>query len=189
MLSGVADLVEATGVKKTLIVGGARSGKSSLAERLAKTSEQVTYIATATAFDQEMAKRISLHQQQRPKNWPVLECPLLLCEALTQLSGSGQTVLVDCLTLWLNNQLYHDPQQDFVLLRQQLADAVRQFEGQLILVSNEVGMGLVPLGELNRIFVDQQGWLNQQLATLCDEVIFVAAGLPLYLKRGTDATD
>ncbi len=176
-------------IKKTLILGGARSGKSSLAERLAKTSEQVTYIATATAFDPEMAKRISLHQQQRPKDWHLLECPLLLAEALNQLSGSGQTVLVDCLTLWLNNQLYHFPEQDFALIRQQLADAVCQFQGQLILVSNEVGMGLVPLGELNRVFVDQQGWLNQQLAALCEAVIFVAAGLPLFLKRGADATD
>lgn len=174
---------------KTLILGGARSGKSSLAETLAKTSEQVTYIATATAFDIEMSQRIQLHQQQRPKDWRLLECPLLLAEALQQLSGSGQTVLVDCLTLWLNNQLYHQPEQDFALLRQQLADAVSQFEGHLILVSNEVGMGLVPMGELNRVFVDQQGWLNQRLATVCDEVIFVAAGLPLYLKRGSDAAD
>ncbi len=176
-------------MKKTLIVGGARSGKSSLAESLAKTSEQVTYLATATAFDTEMTKRITLHQQQRPKDWHLLECPLLLCEALTQLSGSGQTVLVDCLTLWLNNQLHHHPEQDFALARQQLADTVSQFEGKLILVSNEVGMGLVPMGELNRMFVDQQGWLNQQLARVCDEVIFVAAGLPLYLKRGIDAAD
>jgi len=176
-------------MKKTLILGGARSGKSSLAETLAKSSEQVTYIATATAFDAEMTKRITLHQQQRPNNWLLIECPLLLCEALTQLSGSGQTVLVDCLTLWLNNQLYHQPEQDFALARQQVADAVSQFEGKLILVSNEVGMGLVPMGELNRVFVDQQGWLNQQLARVCDEVIFVAAGLPLYLKRGIDATD
>lgn len=176
-------------MKKTLVLGGARSGKSSLAEHLAKTSEQVTYIATATAFDPEMAKRIRLHQQQRPKDWHLLECPLLLSETLNQLSASGQTVLVDCLTLWLNNQLYHFPEQDFIVAHQQLADAVAQFEGQLILVSNEVGMGLVPLGELNRVFVDQQGWLNQQLAGVCDEVIFVAAGLPLYLKRGTDAAD
>ncbi len=176
-------------MKKTLILGGARSGKSSLAESLAKTSDSVTYVATATAFDVEMSQRITLHQQQRPKNWRLIECPLLLCEALMQLSGSGQTVLVDCLTLWLNNQLYHKPEQDFALARQQLADAISQFEGQLILVSNEVGMGLVPMGELNRVFVDQQGWLNQQLARVCDEVIFVAAGLPLYLKRGIDATD
>ena len=173
---------------KTLILGGARSGKSSLAERLA-SSEQVTYIATATAFDTEMTERIKLHQQQRSKNWHLIECPLLLCEALNQLSGSGQTVLVDCLTLWLNNQLYHQPEQDFALARRLLAEAVRQFNGQLILVSNEVGMGLVPMGELNRVFVDQQGWLNQAVAQVCDQVIFVAAGLPLYLKRGTDAAD
>lgn len=174
---------------KTLILGGARSGKSSLAERLAKSSESVTYIATATAFDPEMAERIKLHQQQRPKSWLLIECPLLLNETLQQLSGKGQTVLIDCLTLWLNNQLYHYPEQDFALTRQLLADAVCQFEGKLILVSNEVGMGLVPIGELNRIFVDQQGWLNQQLATVCDDVVFVAAGLPLYLKRGIDAAD
>ncbi len=176
-------------MKKTLIVGGARSGKSSLAEQLAKNSDQVIYVATATAFDAEMTQRIRLHQQQRPKHWQLLECPLLLSDSLKQLSGSGQTVLVDCLTLWLNNQLYQHPEQDGSLLRQELADAVRHFDGPLILVSNEVGMGLVPMGELNRIFVDQQGWLNQQLATVCDDVIFVAAGLPLYLKRGPDAAD
>ena len=79
-------------MKKTLILGGARSGKSSLAERLAKTSELVTYIATATAFDAEMSQRIKLHQQQRPDSWLLIECPLLLCEALTQLSGSGHRV-------------------------------------------------------------------------------------------------
>ena len=176
-------------MKKTLIVGGARSGKSSLAEQLAKNSDQVIYVATATAFDAEMTQRIAVHQQQRPKHWQLLECPLLLSDSLKQLSGSGQTVLVDCLTLWLNNQLYQHPERDCGLLRQELADAVRHFDGPLILVSNEVGMGLVPMGELNRIFVDQQGWLNQQLATVCDDVIFVAAGLPLYLKRGPDAAD
>lgn len=175
--------------KKTLILGGARSGKSSLAEQLAKVSDQVTYVATATAFDAEMTERITRHQHQRPKDWQLIECPLLLSDALTKLSGSGQTVLVDCLTLWLNNQLYHQPEQDFTLARQQLAEAVMQFEGELLLVSNEVGMGLVPIGELNRLFVDQQGWLNQQLATVCDQVIFVAAGLPLYLKRSPDATN
>ncbi len=176
-------------MKKTLITGGARSGKSSLAERLANASTGVTYIATATAFDHEMSSRIALHQQQRPKHWQLIECPLLLAETLQQLSGTGRTVLVDCLTLWLNNQLYHQAEQDFALLRQQLAEAVRQFQGHLILVTNEVGLGLVPLGELNRVFVDQQGWLNQQLASVCDEVIFVAAGLPLYLKGGPDAAD
>jgi adenosylcobinamide kinase / adenosylcobinamide-phosphate guanylyltransferase len=185
----VAHLVEAAVSKKTLILGGARSGKSSWAENLATSSENVTYVATATAFDTEMTTRIQQHQQHRPKHWHLLECPLLLDETLNQLSGSGQTVLVDCLTLWLNNQLYHYPEQDLFLLRRQFTDAVCQFEGQLILVSNEVGMGLVPMGELNRVFVDQQGWLNQQLATVCDDVIFVAAGLPLYLKRGTDAAD
>ncbi|RVT45875.1 bifunctional adenosylcobinamide kinase/adenosylcobinamide-phosphate guanylyltransferase [Rheinheimera sediminis] len=176
-------------MSKTLILGGARSGKSSLAESLAADSDSVIYIATATAFDTEMAQRIKLHQQQRRKDWSVLECPLLLAEALVKLSGSGQTLVVDCLTLWLNNQLYHHPEQDFTFARQQVADAVRQFQGNLFMVSNEVGMGIVPVGELNRLFVDQQGWLNQQLAKLCDQVIFVAAGLPLYLKRGPDAAN
>jgi adenosylcobinamide kinase / adenosylcobinamide-phosphate guanylyltransferase len=182
-------MVEAAVSKKILILGGARSGKSSLAESLATTAEPVTYLATATAFDAEMTQRIKQHQQQRPSHWSLLECPMLLTETIQQLSGSGQTVLVDCLTLWLNNQLYHQPEQDFSLLRHQLAAAVQHFDGQLILVSNEVGMGLVPVGELNRIFVDQQGWLNQLLAQVCDEVVFVAAGLPLYLKRGSDAAD
>lgn len=174
-------------MNKTLILGGARSGKSSFAESLAKTAGSVTYLATATAFDKEMTQRITRHQQQRPKDWQLVECPLLLAETLTQLSGSGHTVLVDCLTLWLNNQLYHTPEQDFLRLRHQLGQAITNFEGHLILVTNEVGMGLVPMGELSRTFVDEQGWLNQHLASLCTEVVFVAAGLPLYLKRGADA--
>jgi len=173
----------------TLIFGGARSGKSSFAEQLLQTASSVTYIATATAMDDEMSQGITLHQQQRPAHWTVLEVPLLLSESLNTLSGQGQTVLVDCLTLWLNNQLYVAPHQDFSLLRQQLAEAVRQFDGRLLLVSNELGCGVVPLGPENRLFVDQQGWLNQQLAGCCEQVILMTAGLPWYLKGAPDASD
>lgn len=173
----------------TLLLGGARSGKSSFAEQLLAKADEVFYLATATAIDDEMAQRILRHQQQRPGHWTVLEVPLLLTETLNSLSGRGATVLVDCLTLWLNNQLYRFPEQNFQQLRQQLADTVANFDGRLVLVSNEVGAGVVPLGPVNRRFVDEQGWLNQQLAACCHQVVLVCAGLPLYLKGQANAAD
>ncbi|MFC4654617.1 bifunctional adenosylcobinamide kinase/adenosylcobinamide-phosphate guanylyltransferase [Rheinheimera marina] len=173
----------------TLILGGSRSGKSAFAEQLLASAEDVFYLATATAVDDEMTQRILQHQQQRPGHWTVLEVPLLLTETLQSLSGQHATVLVDCLTLWLNNQLYRSPEQDFRQLRQRLADAVTSFDGRLVLVSNEVGAGVIPLGPINRRFVDEQGWLNQQLAACCDQVVLVCAGLPLYLKGQPDAAN
>lgn len=166
---------------KQFVLGGARSGKSSLAETLASAcGDNIAYIATAnTAFnDGEMDARIAKHQQQRPSHWRTVEAPIALADALTQLQNYD-AVMIDCLTLWLSNCLHEGnwPQQ-----RQDFLKALENFNGELIIVSNEVGMGIVPLGELSRSFVDESGFLHQAVAARCDRVIFTAAGLPLVMK-------
>lgn len=168
---------------KQLILGGARSGKSSLAERLAGSSgKQVIVIATATADDAEMAERIQRHKTQRPSEWKVIEESLLLPDIISKHSSPDHFVLVDCLTLWLSNLLHHYGEETLEDHRQQLVSALKESQGKVLLVSNEVGLGIVPLGQLSRIFVDHNGWINQAVAAVCDRVILTAAGLPLVLK-------
>ena len=167
----------------TLIIGGARSGKSKYAEELAANNGlPVTYVATATAFDSEMEARIAHHQERRPDNWLLQECPLALVELLTIESQKQQTILVDCLTLWINNQLHKNPQQNFSLLFSNLIDAVKNSPADIIFVANEVGLGIIPLGEITRQFVDEAGRLNQQIAQAANQVVFMVAGLPMLLK-------
>jgi adenosylcobinamide kinase/adenosylcobinamide-phosphate guanylyltransferase len=168
---------------RNLILGGARSGKSALAERLALASTRpVVYIATAQARDGEMAERIAHHRTRRPADWLCVEEPLALAEVLRQHARADRCVLVDCLTLWLSNLLGDADASRFERERAALLDTLPQLPGEILLVSNEIGMGVVPLGELSRRFVDEAGRLHQALAALCDRVIFVAAGLPLTLK-------
>ena len=169
---------------KELILGGARSGKSALAERLAAESGlDVVYIATATAGDAEMAERIAHHRSRRPAAWELVEEPLHLAAALRGAAASDRCLLVDCLTLWLNNVIADEAlfQQE----RSALLEALPGLPGRVILVSNEVGMGIVPLGELTRRYCDEAGRLHQDLAQRCDRVSLVAAGLPLILKGNT----
>jgi len=167
----------------SLIVGGARSGKSRFAEELAiQNNDKVSYIATATAIDKEMDERIRHHQARRPTDWTLHECPLALPELLSVEAKKEQTILVDCLTIWLNNQLYENPKQDFSFLFSSLATSIHNTKAHIIFVANEVGLGIVPLGEITRQFVDEAGRLNQQLAQLADRVTFMVAGLPLKLK-------
>lgn len=164
----------------TLMLGGARSGKSALAERLAGLSGlPKIYIATATAGDAEMQARIAAHRARRDNTWQTLEAPLDLTGALRNLPP-GQVCLVDCLTLWASNRILadHDPDQDLADMIAALGEA----NGRLILVSNEIGMGLVPGTPMGRRFRDVQGRLNQAVASQADTVLFVAAGLPLALK-------
>lgn len=166
----------------TLILGGARSGKSRHAQDLAGAAGlPVTLIATAQARDAEMAARIARHRAERPADWQTLEEPLWLAEALAQTSEPGRCVLVDCLTLWLAN-LMEAGDDTFMQQRSRLLALIPQLKGPVICVANEVGLGVVPLGALSRRFVDEAGRLNQDLARLARQVIFVAAGLPLYLK-------
>lgn len=167
----------------TLVLGGARSGKSNFAQKLAsKSLSPVLYIATATAVDEEMATRIMHHQQNRPSEWRVRECPLNLSTALKKESKNNQTILVDCLTLWLNNQLFHSPEQNFSLLFDELIESTSHYNNDIIFVANEVGLGVIPMGEISRKFVDEAGRLNQLLAQAAHKVFFIAAGLALTLK-------
>ncbi len=168
---------------RTLILGGARSGKSALAERLAGDSGRaVVYIATAQAHDDEMHDRIAHHRGRRPPHWRSVEEPLALAEALRLHAGEDRCLLVDCLTLWLSNLLIDPQPARFECERDALLDLLPSLPGQLLLVSNEVGLGIVPMGALSRRFVDEAGRLHQALATHCERVVFVTAGLPIALK-------
>ncbi len=168
---------------KQFVLGGARSGKSRYAETLAKKSgKNVIYIATACAGDDEMRQRIVLHQQQRPAHWTLVEEPLELADVLREYDNAKNFLLVDCLTLWLSNCLVQDDNQQFTHQKNELLEAVSDIGAELLLVSNEVGQGIVPLGELSRRFVDESGWLHQRLAEVCDQVVFVTAGLAQVLK-------
>ena len=168
---------------KQLVLGGARSGKSHYAEQQAKQSgKEVYYLATAAAGDREMTTRIQRHQQQRPSHWQLIEEELFLAETLSKHDSTDHCILVDCLTLWVSNLLCHENPQLFAQQKGALLETLPNLTCDLIFVSNEVGLGIIPMGELNRRFVDESGWLHQALATLCDKVTFVAAGLPLALK-------
>ncbi len=170
---------------KQLILGGVRSGKSALAERLAKESAcTVTYIATAMIGDGEMAQRVRAHQVRRPPEWSLIEEPVKLASVLVGVldKGERQCVLVDCLTLWMTNLLLLGDEVRFSEERSALLELLPVLSGNIILVSNETGMGIVPMGELSRRFGDEMGWLHQELAQKCDRVVFMVAGLPQVLK-------
>lgn len=174
-----AAVVEDAGKVKELILGGVRSGKSRLAEARAG-SGPVTYIATARAGDAEMAERIARHRARRPAHWRTAEAGAGLGATLEAEAGRGRCVLVDCLTLWLTG-LIEEPER-MEAETQRLLAVLPGLPGHVILVGNEVGLGVVPLGEVSRRFVDAAGGLHQALAGHCDRVTLVAAGLPLTLK-------
>lgn len=181
---------------KELILGGARSGKSLLAERrAAESGRQVVYIATAQTGDAEMARRVAHHRARRPADWGCAEEPQHLAATLERLATPDTCLLVDCLTLWLSNlffagraaaQAEAGEAVDCPLLRDEtaaLTAALPTLPGRIILVSNEVGWGIVPINPLARLFADEQGRLNQRVAAVCERVTLVAAGLPLTLKE------
>ncbi len=180
---------------RELIIGGARSGKSLLAERRAGASGlRVVYVATAQPLDAEMSRRIAQHQERRRADWGLVEEPLELAAALRRHAAPDVCLLVDCLTLWLSNLLFAGDAaseaaagetascQRLAGAIQALSDLLPQLPGQVILVSNEVGSGVVPMAALSRLFADEQGRLNQRMAAVCDKVTLVVAGLPLSLK-------
>jgi adenosylcobinamide kinase/adenosylcobinamide-phosphate guanylyltransferase len=182
-------------VSRTLILGGARSGKSALAERLARESgKDVVYLATSHAGDAEMAARIAHHRERRPAQWRTVEEATRLAATLHALCAPERIVLVDCLTLWLTNLMFSSQgdhpevgtiQPPPTFLRERaalLAWLDEPAAGEVVFVSNEVGMGIVPMGAVSRAFVDEAGRLNQDVAARCERVVFVAAGLPLVLK-------
>ena len=180
---------------RTLLLGGARSGKSGLAERLARESDKdVVYVATSHAGDAEMTARIEHHRARRPAAWTTVEAPTALAATLRMLCAPERIVLVDCLTLWLTNLMFSAQQEFpevgpvdlpplFVDERAALLDWLDSTPaGDVVFVSNETGMGIVPYGAVSRAFVDEAGRLNQDVAARCERVLFVAAGLPLVLK-------
>ena len=168
---------------KELILGGARSGKSAMAgQRAAATGLDVVYIATARAEDEEMAQRIARHRRDRPGHWTVVEEPLYLAEALRQHVQQGCCVVVDCLTLWLSNMLHHPQPALLAQQRDALLQCLDGLSSTVIFVSNEVSMGVVPMGEITRRFCDEAGWLHQALARRCGRVTLMVAGLPLTIK-------
>lgn len=166
------------------ILGGARSGKSKMAEQRALESQkQVVYVATAQIGDNEMASRIEHHKQTRPQHWHTIEEPINLAKIIKQQDKPNSLILVDCLTLWLSNLLLSD---DDSLFEREKNAFLSQLEciqySDIILVSNETGLGVVPMGELSRRFVDESGWLHQRLGQLSNRVTLSVAGLPHILK-------
>lgn len=170
--------------QKHLVLGGARSGKSAYAEQqiqqlAALESKQLVYVATATAGDQEMSDRIARHQIDRQNDdWLLIEQAIDLASVLNDAS-SNQCLLIDCLSLWLSNCLHQDCWE---VQKTAYLDAIIRSQADVLMVSNEVGSGIVPMGELSRRFVDEIGWLHQTLAKSCDRVTLIVAGLPSKLK-------
>ena len=180
---------------RELVISGARSGKSALAEKHALESGlRVVYVATAEIRDAEMARRIAHHRARRPAEWGLVEAPLQLAAALQAHAAKDTCLIVDCLTLWLSNLLFTGAAArqaeaneaiDCPLLTAEtdtLIATLPQLPGWVTLVSNEVGWGIVPMHPVSRCFGDEQGRLNQRVAAVCDRVTLVAAGLPLVLK-------
>lgn len=166
--------------KSILITGGARSGKSELAERLAlRPTGRAVYIATAEAWDDEMRARIKTHQDRRGQEWANHHAPLDLVETLEATDG-GDTRLVDCLTLWLTNLMLGD--HDWRAASERLCDALPRQSAPVVLVTNEVGMGIVPDNRLAREFRDAAGWLNRRVAEVSDAVYLTVAGCPIKVK-------
>jgi len=170
-------------VVRLLILGGARSGKSRLAQDIAARRWRCpVYLATAEILDDEMAARVRMHRRARSRRWRCVEAPLEIAEIIRRGIPGKDGILVDCLTIWLSNVLLKEGRGAFARRRDELVKALHQARQDVILVANEVGMGVVPEHALGRTFRDLAGWLNQAVAKEADAVVFVTAGLPLVLK-------
>jgi adenosylcobinamide kinase/adenosylcobinamide-phosphate guanylyltransferase len=171
---------------KTLVLGGIRSGKSQLAETIAAESAGVAYIATATASDGEMKQRILSHQARRPAAWRDHEEPIHLVQAMQINAIEDGCLLVDCLSLWVSNLLFDEDKSLLETEITSLLEFLPDCPGEVIFVSNESSMGVIPMGELSRQYCDVLGLLHQDVARLSDRVILTIAGLPHYLKGVQD---
>ena len=173
--------------RKILITGGVRSGKSRFALLLAKEFTQPKiFLATAQAFDDEIKKRIGRHQEERDENFSTLEEPLYLSKALAS-AAPNSVIVIDCLTLWLNNLFFHF-KEDEIRVMEQIDLFIKSLENatsHVIIISNESGWGIIPTNQLSRQFIERMGFLNQRIAAISDEVILIAAGLPLWVKGKT----
>lgn len=168
---------------KQLILGGIRSGKSAMAEKLAmQTGLPVSYIATATALDEAMKERIAIHRKRRPDDWRLIEEPLELAGTLQQQAREGHCILVDCLSLWLTNLLLTGDDERPAREIAALLETLPELAGDIIMVSSETNMGIIPMDSLSRRFCDEAGYLHQRLAQDCQRVIMSVAGLPLIVK-------
>lgn len=170
----------------TLVLGGVRSGKSRYAQDLAALGKRVAMIATAEACDDDMRQRIARHREERPSNWTTVEEPLALGAALLECGSQFDTILVDCLTVWTANAMQHEASEggeSVLCAADRLVQALRSIPASVILVSNEVGSGIVPDNELGRNYRDLLGFVNQRVAAVADEVILLVAGCPLFVKQ------
>ncbi|KPP96984.1 bifunctional adenosylcobinamide kinase/adenosylcobinamide-phosphate guanylyltransferase [Marinobacter sp. HL-58] len=172
-------------VSRTLVLGGIRSGKTALAERLATESGgMVVYVATATVGDEEMAQRVKQHVESRPHHWGLEEAPIRLASVLEAYGKEAAPpfLLIDCMSLWVSNLLFAG-EETFGRERDAFLEALRNYPGSIAIVSNEVGLGTIGMDPLTRRFCDELGWLNQDLAACCNRVVMSVAGLPLTLKE------
>lgn len=175
------------GKRLTLVMGGVRAGKSTYAQKLAASGNRVLFLATAEAGDEDMEGRIKAHSESRPPHWDTLEEPIDLVSALTPLLPRYDTILLDCLTLWVSNLMLADSapeskRYDIPEATRGLLELYRSGEASWVIVSNEVGLGVVPPTKLGRKYADELGRVNQRVAAEADDVYFMAAGLPLSLK-------
>lgn len=181
-----------------LVLGGARSGKSAFAERQMDKFTDVVYVATATGVDDEMNARIRKHQQDRAdKSWQTIECPLKLVEFVHD-ADSEKAYLIECLSMWLNNLIYQCEQQQLSYekterflteQREALLTTLKNSAITTVIVSNEVGFGITPMGQSTRLFVDHLGWLNQAIAEVASKVTLVCAGIPMALKGSSTSKE
>jgi adenosylcobinamide kinase/adenosylcobinamide-phosphate guanylyltransferase len=174
----------------TFITGGCKSGKSRQALELADNikGDRKVFVATCIPFDDEMKERIRLHQKERSKSWHTLEEPVLLSEAISQWSKKSDIILIDCLTLWINNIILQDSDTDIDKVANNILDLASSLKNSccpVILVSNEVGSGIVPENELARFFRDAAGLANQKIASIANRVIWMVAGIPVVIKEDT----
>ena len=178
----------------TLVLGGVRAGKSAFAQRLASSGKRVLVVATAEAGDAEMAARIAAHQASRPAEWATLEAAVDVAEALSPVVDGYDTVLLDCLTLWVSNLLLRAPDpasagEGIAAQAEALLALQRRSDATWVVVSNEVGLGVIPPSELGRAYEDALGRVNQRFAAQADAVYFMAAGLPLQLKGERESSE
>ncbi|SBS25685.1 Bifunctional adenosylcobalamin biosynthesis protein CobP [Marinomonas aquimarina] len=171
---------------KHLVLGGVRSGKSQFAERwVAAQAEQIVYIATSQVWDEGMAKRVAKHQSYRPEHWQTIEEPIQLADTLSKVAQEqpSAAVIVECCSLWLTNLLCAEGEAQLEREREHFLTVLEHYPLPVILVSAEVGLGIMPINALARRYGDEIGVLNQRMAKICEEVTFVTAGLPMSLKQ------